>query len=107
MPNPRHPSPWREEPPPRQFPTTTMARNVPEGNASQGAIAGSPPPHTGTHSVCATDPDCLPKGRTTRGGRAGNRRRHSQRHQASPQGRPPASPTARNASLQERTLWVR
>ena len=87
-------------PPPRRRLAPRRAR-TPNGQCR------APTPHTRAHSTRAPDPDCPPRGRAAGGGRAPDPRRPSQRREAPPPGRPPATPTARNAGSQERTMWGR
>ena len=98
----------RGPPPPRDdLPPPPRSRDhPPTGRARQRGSARPPRPHSRAHSTLAADPGHPPRGRAAGGGRAPNPRRPSQRREAPPSwGRPPASPTARNAGSQERTLW--
>ena len=103
-PDTRRPS---QRPPPGRPPATPAARSSPQGMQAKGTV---PDPHTRTLAP-TTRGQRTPTARPD-GGQPGedehltshaphNRARHPLR------GRPPASPTARNAGSQERTLWGR
>ena len=97
MSNSRRPSPRREEPPPRQPPATTAARNARQGMQAKGPVPG---PHARTPAPTArgqrTPTACPKDGRPGEGDAPHEGTRHP------PKGRPPATPTSRSASLQER-----
>ena len=96
-PDTRRPSQGREVlPPPGETSRHPRGERHPTGRARQRASAGYP--HTRAHSKWAADPGCPPPGQAAGGGRAPDPRR------------PPTTPTARNAGLQERATlghcWV-
>ena len=97
----------RSPPPPGRPPATPAARDPPQGGHAKGAVPG---PHARTAAPTARwhrTPTARPGG-----GQPGEDERltsdaphNGARHP--PRGRPPATPTARNAGSQERTLWGR
>ena len=93
--------------PPGDGPPPPPRHAAPTGHASQGDSAGPPHPRTRTHSTWVADPDSPPAGRAAGGGGAPDLRRPSQRRKATPRGRPSATPAARNAGPQGRTVWGR
>ena len=107
MPDTTGPSQRRKATPPGQPPTTPAARSPPKGMQAKGTVPG---PHARTPAPEATGqqtPTACPEDR-----QSGEDKRltsdaphNGTRHP--PRGRPPATPTARNADLQERTLWGR
>ena len=94
-------------PPPGTPPPPPPRHAAPRGHASREDSAGPPHPHAGAHSTWVADPICPPRGHAARGGGAPDLRRPSQRRKAPPRGRPSATPAARNAGPQGRTLWGR
>ena len=94
-------------PPPGTAPPPPPRHAAPRGHASRGDSAGPPHPHAGAHSTWVADPICPPRGQAAGGGGAPDLRRPSQRRKAPPRGRPSATPAARNAGPQGRTLWGR
>ena len=88
-------------PPGNGGPPPPPRHTAPIGRASQGDSAGPPQPHNRT-SGTAADPD-----RSGGGGGADLRRPSRRRTVPPPRGRPSATPTARNAGPQRRTLWGR
>ena len=95
-------------PPPGNGPPAPPRHAAPTGRASHRVSAGPPQPRTRTHSTWVADPDSPPGGWAVGEGEAPDLRRPSQRRKAPPpRGRPSATPTARNAGPQGRTLWGR
>ena len=94
-------------PPPGDGPPPSPRHAAPTGHAGQGDSVGPPHPHTRAHSTWVADPNSAPSGRAVGGRTAPDLRRPSQWSNAAPRGRPSATPTARNAGPQGRTLWGR
>ena len=95
-------------PPPGDGPPPAPWHAAPAGHAGQRDSVGPPHPHTCARSTSVGDPNGPPNGRAVGGGTAPDLRRPSHnggRHHR--RGRPSATPTARNAGPQGRTLWGR
>ena len=99
---------WKAAPPGDALPPPPQRATPARKGARCGAGAGSTRPHrphpghTGRGTLAARS-----GGRAAGGGAAPDTRRPSQRWKAPPRGRPSATPTARNAGPQGRTLWGR
>ena len=106
-PDTRRPSQRRQANSPGYGPPPPPRHAAPAGHATQGDSAGPPHPRTHTNSTWVADPDSPPEGWAAGEGGAPDLRRPSQRRKVPPRGRPFASPTARNAGQQGRTLWGR
>ena len=74
--------------PPGDGPPPPPRHTAPTGHAGQGDSAGSPRPHTRTHSTWVADPNSPPNGRAVGGGTAPDPRRPSQWWKAPPPGTP-------------------
>ena len=92
-PRPQHVASWLRQPGKAgrlnpDAPNQPRGTQPPTGDASRGASAGPPQPHTRAHSTWAADPNSPPRGRAAGGGGAPDLRRPSQRRKAPPSGMP-------------------